>query len=1166
MEHLGNAPDIDDIIDSFSERLEKGETPSITEYTRRFPELAAEINAALPALVMLNRVDQKPARKLAFDDSIPEIIGDYQIIQEVGRGGMGIVFEAQHLTMRRRVALKVLPKSSAEKPNYLSRFITEARSAGQLHHTNIVPVFEVGEAEGLNYYTMQFICGDNLDRVIEDIKKLRGNETATNHKQHHSTISLSLAKNLLSTAPFESEEANALAPLPTETLETRAAETQVHEPTPAASVTDTESSADLNSSGSSYYRRVAQIGTQIADALAHAHHHGVLHRDVKPGNLILDADGVAWITDFGLAKAGTDGLTLTGDIIGTLRYMAPERFRGQGDRRSDIYSLGLTLYEMCALQSAFVNDRGQLVADVQTRAIRPIREIDPTIPIDLETIISKTIEHQPENRYQNASDLAEDLERFVNDRPIKARRVSVAEKIIRICRRNPVAATLTGCILALIGTLIIGSFQFALYKAEQTRNEVNLRKRLETNLYNTKIDQAQMRLLTRREGQRTQALAAVREATELLVKLDNVHPDFIEKEKVKLRSEAIAALAMTDIEESWVTNFPTGTGSRFRCAIDKAAQRYALGHDTGPLEIRRISDGTKLISLNHPTDPAWMIEFDPTGRYLASIHHKPGARSPERDLFIWDLENPEQPFYKKKNIRYFAFSPDATKLAISSGNQVEIKRVADQETIHSFVPQFNDPGNPIDRSRKVNPKVIKFSSCGNKVAISDRFGDRVEIWDFETEPTFEKGFALEDSFVMSFDWDDRRQIMVIGNDQGSLSYWRYGESDEPHISRIHQNAIVKLFLHPRQETVVSYAWDNTNRITDMIANRELLCVYKGILMHSGFSDDGRIGFVHQNEMMGLWRLSNPVFKAFSVPDRYGVGACFHPIDTNIIARVVDRNIEFWDLRTETLAGEVAIQEAKHAQFSPDGTQLIAGGVAGISRVNVRIHRQNSTCRVEIGEIKQLSPSEADWLVAPPHEAFAGSFLCTQGSTVYQRSLSDGKVIKKFDSLPNLSEISLTADGKFLIGGTWHGKGVRIWDTKTGKTVQSILDDDISATVYADPSNPKRFATFGTHYRLWEFDQTQTPRLIFEGQGVSTRGILSNDGVYMTSKRDSYHLELVDASDGRKIAEMETLGSSRIVKTEFAPDGSALLLACFDNLQVIDIEQLRASLRELNLDW
>src|SRR5262249_38919195 len=136
-----------------------------------------------------------------------------------------------------------------------------------------------------------------------------------------------------------------------------------------------------------YYRSVARIGQQVAGALAYAHARGIVHRDIKPSNLLLDGSGLVWVADFGLATTEEDGLTRTGDVIGTLRYLAPERFRGEGDCRADIYALGLTLYELLALRTAFdSSDRLRLIEEIKTREPARTRSLDPRIPRDLETI------------------------------------------------------------------------------------------------------------------------------------------------------------------------------------------------------------------------------------------------------------------------------------------------------------------------------------------------------------------------------------------------------------------------------------------------------------------------------------------------------------------------------------------------------------------------------------------------------------------------------------------------------------------------------------------------------------------------------------------------------------------------------------------------------------
>ncbi len=198
---------------------------------------------------------------------------------------------------------------------------------------------------------------------------------------------------------------------------------------------------------------MAQIGRQAAEALAYAHARGVLHRDVKPSNLLLDTSGVVWITDFGLAKSDESGLTATGDLLGTLRYIAPERLRGEGDARADVYALGLTLYELATLRPAFDSaDRLRLIDQIKNQEpVRP-RALDPRISRDLETLVLKAIEKDPRRRYQAAADMAEDLRRFLDGEPIRARKVGELERAWKwAMRRKAIAGLILVAVVSLLG-------------------------------------------------------------------------------------------------------------------------------------------------------------------------------------------------------------------------------------------------------------------------------------------------------------------------------------------------------------------------------------------------------------------------------------------------------------------------------------------------------------------------------------------------------------------------------------------------------------------------------------------------------------------------------------------------------------------------------------------
>jgi serine/threonine-protein kinase len=487
------------IADEFVEAFRQGKHPSVEEFARRYPEHADEIRDMLPALVMMERAKSDDTSgdhgqaKAAATAPLRQL-GDYQILREVGRGGMGVVYEAQQLSLGRHVAIKVLPSHALLDPRQLHRFQREARSAARLHHTNIVPVFGVGEQDGLHYYVMQFIKGLGLDVVLDELRRLRqqrGRPTSTRDDAPndgeggpgHPTnttrdvSAVDVARSLLSGALRQPEPAKTLATTPggaaaradrCGATPVRAADTSAVIYLPGQTEVST-----LAESSRQYWQSVARVGMQVADALAHAASQGVLHRDIKPSNLLLDDTGNVWVTDFGLAKADTDGdnLTHTGDIVGTLRYIAPERFNGQGDLRSDVYSLGLTLYELLTLRPAFHEaDRNKLVKQVMhDEPVRP-RKLNPAVPRDLETVVLKAIARDPAHRYQTPAAMADDLKRFVEDRPVRARRISEAEKFWRWCRRNRALSGALAMVVLLFCVAFVG-IAYNYHKAEAAREE-----------------------------------------------------------------------------------------------------------------------------------------------------------------------------------------------------------------------------------------------------------------------------------------------------------------------------------------------------------------------------------------------------------------------------------------------------------------------------------------------------------------------------------------------------------------------------------------------------------------------------------------------------------------------------------------------------------------------
>jgi serine/threonine protein kinase/tetratricopeptide (TPR) repeat protein len=460
-----NDPSAEALADEYLARLRAGERPTVEEYADRFPGLAEEIRAFFPALLLVE--DFKPgtddltgsfAVGQATSVVASERLGDYRILREVGRGGMGVVFEAEQESLGRRVALKVMIASAPPDAGRALRFDREARAGANLHHTNLVPVFGVGRHEETPYYVMQFIEGAGLDQVLAELKRLHdreGEPDAVIHPVDLTAPSVSVAR-CLRTGRF----------LPSEPIRASGvvASTATASAAPASDSTSTAALMESSNLGPGpdsarrFAEGVAEIGAQVAEALAYAHAQGILHRDIKPANLLLDTHGTAWVTDFGLAKAvGGDVLTHTGDLIGTVRYMAPERFRGRCAEPADVYALGLTLYELLAHRPAFTGaDHQSLLHQITHEGPPRLRSLNPSVPQDLETIVQKAIEKDPLHRYKSAADLAADLRSFREDRPIAARRLSPLGATYRWCRRNrAVASLLLAVQLLLAGGLVV---------------------------------------------------------------------------------------------------------------------------------------------------------------------------------------------------------------------------------------------------------------------------------------------------------------------------------------------------------------------------------------------------------------------------------------------------------------------------------------------------------------------------------------------------------------------------------------------------------------------------------------------------------------------------------------------------------------------------------------
>lgn len=391
--------EIDALAQEFLSLRRAGDPITLENFAARYPRHAADICELFPLILQME--DAKDARHAETSGRVKlgprmEKLGEFQILREIGRGGMGVVFEAHQPSLDRRVALKVLPQTVLN-PQALARFQREARLAASIQHPNIVGVHSIGEENGIHYFAMQMVQGISWDRLIEHLSKSPDDRLK----------------------PLDNLVRQLLTP-----------------ETPAETSTS-------KSSLETYYRQVARMVRDAARGLHYAHERGLLHRDIKPGNLLLDAQGQVFLTDFGLARALLpEGTSVSCDSVGTVRYMAPEQLQNKADARSDVHGLGVALFEMLSLKRAFGDSpRETLLAQIQRRDRAPLT-LEKSVPVALHKIVSKATALNPEARFPSAAALAMELDQYLQLPHPNPRRLS------------PLVGVLAGCGLGLVAVLL----------------------------------------------------------------------------------------------------------------------------------------------------------------------------------------------------------------------------------------------------------------------------------------------------------------------------------------------------------------------------------------------------------------------------------------------------------------------------------------------------------------------------------------------------------------------------------------------------------------------------------------------------------------------------------------------------------------------------------------
>ncbi len=1144
------------LAEQFLNRHRSGERPPLREYTDLYPELADEIREVFPALARLENIalSEEPSggdrtgAVPSASTSVPERLGDFRILREVGRGGMGVVYEAEQVSLGRRVALKVLPHQMLRDPKQCRRFEREARAAARLHHTNIVPVFGVGEHEGTPYYAMQFIQGQGLDAVLDELKRIsaaaamsvsRGNreESAASARSVATTANETAAAVVarsLWIGQFEPPGDRAVSGLSVtadQDPESEALPTSRSRPERSVSAEPSASSASLSLPGGrtrgrgrreTYWQGIARIGAQVASALAYAHAQGVVHRDIKPSNLLLDNHGTVWITDFGLAKAADDqDLTQTGDILGTLRFMPPEAFEGRSDARGDIYSLGLTLYEMLAFRPAFdEKDRGRLVKQVSDSQPPRLGKLAPDVPRDLETIVHKASERSPGDRYATADDLVADLQRFLDDQPILARRASLLERYARWARHHPGIAILGGVLTAVLVVATIASL-------------------LAAGHFN-RLRQSEARAAAREKGARYEAeKATARER-------DARHEAEAAADEARRRGAA-------ERWERYRSNIAAAAGA-LQQQQNSATARIAL--DAAPVEHRNWEwqhfhsqlDGARLVLPvpGESIEGAQSLALSPSGKQFA-------VRSKEHNhVYLYDVATGRLDAVLRGHsapVEFVGYRPDGKQLA--TGGWDRTIRLWDPATGREQAHLRVDFAKP----KSEGSPIVVYSPDGNRIV----------------------SFARDDGAGTSRLWDPAtgKQIAVLGEWQGlrravafspdgklvavtsseSVCLCDAGTGRPIAVLGPHEAPVALLAYSPDGKRIASVAADAASRaihLWDGATGKEvaLLRGHTAEVLRLLFSPDGSrlvsgsdyySGSEQPDGTARLWDAASGRLLAVLAGHKNRIWAvAFSPDGNRVVTASGDQTARLWDGRSGQLRAVLGGHTARvqHVAFSPNGSRVVTAS-------------DDATLRLwdaETGELISVLRGHGSGFRSPPVFTPDGSTLvsgCTDGTVrIWDVSLLERNGILR-GHWSFVCDVAFSPDGEHVASSAWDGT-VRLWDARSGRQTGVLKHATGIISSVAFSHDGRRLATVERDRGLTLWDvASRKPVLAWSAlagdRGADTRAVFNPAGTLLAAGCAQGPVRLWDASSGQEIAQLK--GHERCsTDVAFHPDGQLLATA------------------------
>lgn len=1036
---------IQSVLHSYLQALDAGAARPQDEILREHPELADELRAFFSDQEKLNQLadslrTQGPRRSLSepptLDSAAPppgsgqlftvRYFGDYELLEEIARGGMGVVYRAKQVSLNRLVALKMILAGQLASASDVQRFHTEAEAAANLDYANIVPIYEVGEHDGQCYFSMKLIEGGSLAQAVPRL---------------------------------------------------------VDDP-----------------------RETVRLLVMIARAVHHAHQRGILHRDLKPGNILLDAHGQPHVTDFGLAKRveGDSELTGSGAIVGTPNYMPPEQALGHKviSTAADVYSLGAILYELLTGQPPFRKDSPMetLMQVIEREPVRP-QVIQPKVDRDLETICLKCLEKEPQKRYDSAAALAEELERWLRGEPINARPVGNAERAWRWCGRNPVVAGLTAAVAASLLAGAVISAHFGIQAGNRAQDALRERDRADV-----KATEAA------KEKDRADEKAVEAEASADQAKNERLRAD----RRSYLSDMRLAQRAWEDAQ----------IGDLMKLLDGQRPER------TGNVDLRgfewyywqRLCQADLLTFKEH-AGPVLGVAFSRDGKRLASA-------SRDGTVKVWEATNGKVAFNLKGHeggVMRVAFSPDGNRLA-SAGEDKTIK--------------LWDAGNGTQivtlKGHTQTVHGVAFSGDGQRLA-SASVDRTVKIWDLKLgKETFT--FKGHSGPLLSVAFSpDGKQIASCGGIQDtrgtamdkSVKVWDAATGKVTHTFTYSQYPFLSAVFSPDGRQLAAAGYEQV-KVYDLDTGKEFcsLVGHKGYVAGLAFDRDGkRLASAGLDQTIRVWDPANGqellILKGHS--DRVTTVA-FSPNGNHLASASEDRTVKIWDLnrKQEALTFRPGSQ-VQGLAITPDGQQLALGtGPPSVwDLADVRKVRS-----LEEGGSASIALSADGQRIASPGR---------ENTVIMIWDRANGQPIHALKGHKNrLICMAFSPDGRALASGGLD-QTIKIWDLQSGKVTQDLQGHLGPVRSLAFTPDGRSLASAGDDRMviLWDIASGKQRSALRGHSGAIHSLAISRDGKSLASGSEDLSVRIWDLARAQETAVLR--GHASIVYClAFHPNGRRLV--------------------------